>query len=157
MNLSVWSCIYLTREKLFLEIIYKFDPNVFFSIVISFRKYRNDIKNAITESLFIKRASERERDIKEHGWNIKEHHRDELLTLDSPVNECNPSLGACLPRDYNEICITNKLISFSGYSSRQYVRTVHAYISCCISNESWFERRKARMLPCVNSWWGVER
>lgn len=52
---------------MFLEIIYKFNPNVFFSIVISSRKYRNDIKNAITESLFIKRASERERDIKEHG------------------------------------------------------------------------------------------
>lgn len=61
---------FILDEKLFLEIIYKFDPNVFFSIVISFRKYRNDIKNAITESLFIKRASEKEREISKNKVEI---------------------------------------------------------------------------------------
>lgn len=59
---------------MFLKIIYKFDLNVFFSIVTKMsefwndisRKHKNNIKNAVTNaSLFIKR--ERKRDIKEHG------------------------------------------------------------------------------------------
>lgn len=55
--------------------MYKFDLNVFFSIVtkmsefwndISSRRHKNNIKNAVTNaSLFIKR--ERKKDIKEHG------------------------------------------------------------------------------------------
>lgn len=77
-KISVFEVIHfetLSYRKMFLKIIYKFDLNVFFSIVtkmsefwndISSRRHKNNIKNAITNaSLFIKR--ERKRDIKEHG------------------------------------------------------------------------------------------
>lgn len=77
------------HRKVFLKIIYKFNVNIFFFIIIKMSeffyskwyfisyKYRINIKNAEASLL----PPHKERDIKEHGWNIKEHHRDELLIL----------------------------------------------------------------------------
>lgn len=70
-KISVFEVVHfetLSYRKMFLKVMYKFDLNVFFSIVtkmsefwndISSRRHKNNIKNAITNaSLFIKRERE---------------------------------------------------------------------------------------------------